>query len=119
MRANSLLPLLVGLLFLSQIATVKAADPKPNVIFILADDLGYGDLGCFGQKLIKTPNIDRLAAEGMRFTQAYAGRHGLRTVAVHADDGQAQRPRVHPRQQGDPARGPGADARRTRSPSPT
>src|SRR5713101_1423434 len=47
--------------------------PKPNIIFILADDLGYGDLGCFGQKVIQTPNIDRLAAEGMRFTQAYAG----------------------------------------------
>ncbi|HVJ88009.1 MAG TPA: arylsulfatase [Caulifigura sp.] len=46
---------------------------KPNIVFILADDLGYGDLGCFGQKLIQTPNIDRLAAEGMRFTQAYAG----------------------------------------------
>lgn len=46
---------------------------KPNVIFILADDLGYGDVGAFGQKLIKTPHIDRLAAEGMRFTQAYAG----------------------------------------------
>jgi arylsulfatase A-like enzyme len=50
-----------------------AADAKPNVIYILADDLGYGDLGCFGQKHIKTPNIDRLAAEGMKFTQAYAG----------------------------------------------
>src|ERR1044071_8571849 len=46
---------------------------KPNVIFILADDLGYGDVGAFGQKLIKTPNIDRLAAEGTKFTQAYAG----------------------------------------------
>src|SRR6185436_18030208 len=46
---------------------------KPNVIFILADDLGYGDLGCFGQTKIKTPNLDRMAAEGMRFTQAYAG----------------------------------------------
>lgn len=46
---------------------------KPNVILILADDLGYGDLGCYGQKLIQTPNIDRLAEEGMRFTQAYAG----------------------------------------------
>ena len=46
---------------------------KPNIIFILADDLGYGDLGCFGQKLSQSPNIDRLAAEGMRFTQVYAG----------------------------------------------
>jgi arylsulfatase A-like enzyme len=50
-----------------------AAPERPNVIFILADDLGYADLGCFGQKLIRTPNIDRLAAEGMRFPQAYAG----------------------------------------------
>ncbi len=47
--------------------------PKPNVIFILADDMGYGDLGCYGQQLIQTPNIDRLAAGGMRFTQFYAG----------------------------------------------
>lgn len=45
----------------------------PNVIFILADDLGPGDLGCYGQKIIRTPNIDRMAAEGMRFTQMYAG----------------------------------------------
>src|ERR1041384_5838289 len=45
----------------------------PNVIFILADDLGYGDPGCFGQQKIKTPNIDKLALEGTRFTQAYAG----------------------------------------------
>ncbi len=46
---------------------------KPNIIFILADDLGYGELGCYGQKLIETPNIDRLAENGMRFTQHYAG----------------------------------------------
>lgn len=51
----------------------KLKPQKPNIIFILADDLGYGDLGCYGQKKIKTPNIDRLAAEGMRFTQCYAG----------------------------------------------
>ncbi|MEI6234100.1 MAG: arylsulfatase [Planctomycetota bacterium] len=51
-----------------------AADAaKPNLIFILADDLGYGDLGCYGQKKIKTPAIDALAAEGTRFTQMYAG----------------------------------------------
>jgi len=47
--------------------------PRPNIIFILADDLGYGDLGCYGQKVIQTPNIDKLAAEGMRFTDHYAG----------------------------------------------
>ncbi|MDR2563472.1 MAG: arylsulfatase [Prevotellaceae bacterium] len=46
---------------------------RPNIIYIMADDLGYGDLGCYGQSLIKTPNIDRLSSEGMRFTQFYAG----------------------------------------------
>ena len=54
-------------------ATLSAQTNKPNVVFILADDLGYGDVGCYGQEQIKTPNIDRLAAEGMRFTQFYAG----------------------------------------------
>lgn len=49
-----------------------AAEP-PNVIFILADDLGYGDLGCYGQKIIRTPRLDRMAAEGVRFKQFYAG----------------------------------------------
>ena len=50
-----------------------AAGKKPNIIYILADDLGYGDLGCYGQKLIKTPNIDRLAREGVKLTDHYAG----------------------------------------------
>jgi arylsulfatase A-like enzyme len=53
--------------------TVTAAPRKPNIVFILADDLGYGELGCYGQKKIRTPHLDRLAAEGMRFTQCYAG----------------------------------------------
>ena len=46
---------------------------KPNIIYILADDLGYGELGCFGQELIETPNIDRLSQDGMTFTQHYSG----------------------------------------------
>ena len=60
---------------LSIIASTSAlaAGNKPNIIFILADDLGYGDLGCYGQKQFKTPNLDRMAADGMRFTQGYAG----------------------------------------------
>ena len=56
--------------------TTQAAKPKakgPNIVYIMADDLGYGDLGCYGQRYIETPRIDRMAAEGMRFTQAYAG----------------------------------------------
>ena len=50
-----------------------SATGRPNIIFILADDLGYGDLGCYGQERIRTPCIDRMAAEGMRFTQHYSG----------------------------------------------
>ena len=56
-------------------APCSAAEPraKPNIVFILADDLGWGDLGCFGQTKIKTPNLDQLAKDGIRFSQAYAG----------------------------------------------
>lgn len=48
-------------------------EQRPNILFIMCDDMGYGDLHCYGQRYISTPNIDRLASEGMRFTQAYAG----------------------------------------------
>ncbi|MBX7132955.1 MAG: arylsulfatase [Fimbriimonadaceae bacterium] len=58
---------------LNLIAAASLATTKPNIIFILADDLGYGELGCYGQTKIKTPNIDRLAREGIRFTQFYSG----------------------------------------------
>lgn len=71
-RYLSLLPFLV---LLVPAQCLYAAEPSrlPNIIFILADDLGYGDIGCFGQTKIKTPHLDQLAKEGMRFTQAYAG----------------------------------------------
>ncbi len=51
----------------------EKASQKPNVVFIIADDLGYGDLSCYGQQKFKTPNIDKLAREGLRFTQCYSG----------------------------------------------
>ncbi len=53
--------------------SLTAENEKPNFIYIMVDDLGYGDLGCFGQKVIKTPNIDQLAREGMRFTDFHSG----------------------------------------------
>jgi arylsulfatase A-like enzyme len=58
--------------FLS-VSCLLGAESKPNVIYILADDLGVGDLSCYGQKKFQTPNIDRLAAEGLRFTAHYSG----------------------------------------------
>ncbi len=63
----------LALLFAMAWTVSAAAAERPNIIFILADDLGYGDLGCYGQTIIQTPNIDRMAAEGLRFTQFYAG----------------------------------------------
>ena len=54
-------------------ALAAGAQSKPNIIYIMCDDMGWGDLGCYGQQLIATPNLDRMAAEGIRFTQAYAG----------------------------------------------
>jgi arylsulfatase A-like enzyme len=54
-------------------ANQQKTNEKPNIIYIIADDLGYGDLGCYGQKLIKTPHIDQLSKEGIRFTQFYSG----------------------------------------------
>ena len=56
-----------------QCETSKPNDDLPNVIFILADDLGYGDLSCYGQTKFSTPNIDQLAKEGLVFTQHYSG----------------------------------------------
>ena len=62
-----LLPLVLA------IPSVMCFADHPNIIYIMCDDLGYGDLGCYGQKVIQTPNLDRMAAEGMRFTDHYSG----------------------------------------------
>jgi arylsulfatase A len=71
----SRLLLLIPLVWFTVVPRTLATEPasRPNIVFIIADDLGYGDLGCYGQKKIKTPNIDRLSTEGMRFTMHYAG----------------------------------------------
>ena len=80
-KARELIMATLGLLPLVGNASTVATDgnkdegkeKRPNIIFIMCDDMGYGDLGCYGQQLIETPNLDRMAQEGMRFTQAYAG----------------------------------------------
>ena len=54
-------------------AQTTTAEKSPNVIYIMADDLGIGDLGCYGQRQIKTPNIDGIAQNGMKFMQHYSG----------------------------------------------
>ena len=65
------------------------ANDNPNIVFILADDMGYGDLGCYGAEKIKTPNIDRIAEEGILFTDGHCGastctptRYGLMTLSL-------------------------------------
>ena len=75
MRLGSMMAALSVVPAASQAAdnSPKATPDRPNIIFILADDMGYGDLSCFGSKHVKTPNIDRLAATGTTFTQCYAG----------------------------------------------
>src|SRR6266852_1424884 len=74
-RFISLVEYLIIALVLASVSAHAQTLPgtKPNVIVINADDLGYGDLGCYGQKLFKTPNLDRMASEGKRFTNFYAG----------------------------------------------
>ena len=63
----------IALCFVTQSARAGSEAPRPNIVVILADDLGYGDLGCYGHPTIATPNLDRMAATGLKFTQYYAG----------------------------------------------
>ena len=96
------------------LAVVGAGPLRPNIIFMLADDLGYGDIGCYGQKKIRTPNIDRLAEEGMRFTAHYSGNNVCAPARCVLMTGLAPGARLHPRQPAGPGvrRGAGARARR-------
>ncbi len=79
LRPIDMASILAGLLLavatatLPSLAAVPPPDRPPNIIFILADDLGYAELGSYGQRKIRTPNLDQLATQGMRFTQHYAG----------------------------------------------
>lgn len=68
-----ILPLALFVTFSCVLNVCAQNSEKPNIIFILADDLGYGDLGCYGQKIIQTPSLDRMAKEGLKFTRHYAG----------------------------------------------
>ena len=70
---NNTQKLLLQSLALCSIGAYGTNHKKPNIIYIMCDDMGYGDIGCYGQPYILTPNIDKMANEGMRFTQAYAG----------------------------------------------
>ena len=85
---------------------------RPNIILIQADDLGYGDLGSYGQSKFATPNLDRLAAEGTRFTQYYSGSTVCAPVTCSADAGPAHGAQLDSRQRRDPAPARG----RSRSP---
>ncbi len=71
MRALSLT--LTCTTLLTACAQTESAAARPNIVYILADDLGYGELGCYGQQKIRTPHLDRLASQGMRFTRHYSG----------------------------------------------
>ena len=86
MNVQTLLIILATCLSVVPVTSVNADQPLPNVVFIFADDLGYGDLGCYGATKVQTPNIDKLAAQGRRFTDAHTAsavctpsRYGLMT----------------------------------------
>lgn len=72
MKINILLFLLITPFFLNGTISEDSSDDKPNIILIMADDLGYGDIGCYGSETIKTPAIDRMAAEGLKFTDYHS-----------------------------------------------
>ncbi len=92
MRGLGILLVALGMAMLSPAAEL------PNIVFIMADDLGVAELGCYGQEKIKTPHIDKLAKGGMKFTQFYSGSPVCAPcVPQFPFDGQAHGPRLHSR----------------------
>src|SRR5439155_20009396 len=86
MRWRATVPMLGALLVAATTATVVQAQPnrsRPNIVVILADDIGYGDLSCYGATKVKSPNLDRLAAHGMRFLHAHSAA-AVRTPSRYA-----------------------------------
>ena len=83
-------PALILISFLIALQTAAASEKRPNIVILLADDMGYGELGCYGQEMINTPNIDALAEKGLRFTDFYAGTavcspsRGVLMTGIHA-----------------------------------
>ena len=77
------------------LSSQEEPEDKPNIIFIVADDLGYGDLSCLGQEKFNTPNIDQLASEGILFTQHYSGSTSLCTISIFTHDRTAFRSYFH------------------------
>jgi len=75
-RKSILVALLLATLAVGPLALRASAEPvtkaKPNIVLIYADDLGYGDIGCYGATKVKTPHLDRLASQGLRFTDAHS-----------------------------------------------
>ena len=74
-HAWSLISVIVlgGLLPIAASTRARGDEGRPNVVFVLVDDMGYADVGCYGARDIRTPNLDRMAREGMQFTRFYAG----------------------------------------------
>ncbi|MCP4782611.1 MAG: sulfatase-like hydrolase/transferase [Fuerstiella sp.] len=72
MTSRIFLSIAPGLFLSLAIAQTAVAQQPPNIVFLLADDMGYADLGCFGSRAIQSPNLDRLAAQGVRLTHCYA-----------------------------------------------
>ncbi len=98
MKPTAIVMLGVCLVSAFAVEAARWAERPPNIIFIVADDLGYGDLGCYGQTKFATPNIDRMAAEGLRFTDFYAGDTVCAPSRSAHDDRPAHRPHANSRQ---------------------